>query len=180
MAVEPLLTETAFRQSRFGAMVDQISGPVRDLIAQAESFVESKLDRKLAYQDHVEIVFPTASARKVFLRERPIEAVLSLRSRTTPSAAWSDEDLSGYSIDLVRGVISPCPRGAEVEITYKAGYTASTLPSDLKAAILMQTALFAYQDLKLLNLQSDHRPPGVLYMEDQVDRILKCYRRLVV
>lgn len=180
MAVEPLLTEIAFRQSRFGAMADQINGPVRDIIAQAESFVQSKLDRSLAFQEHVELITLAPTASKVFLRERPIEAVSSLRSRVAAGHAWRDEDLDGYSVDVRRGVVSPSPNAREVEVTYTAGYTATTLPADLKAALLIQTALFAYQDFKLLNLQSDHRPPGVLYMEDQVDRLLKPYRKVVV
>lgn len=203
-----LITEQDFRTSRFGQLADQIDGDLSAVIAQAEAHVEHMLNRRLAEEEYTEVWSVPTWGDKVFVQQRPIVSVTSIQRRASFRNPWQSLDLTafqvwkqqGYVRDLfgwptgvgyvgiTLGTNTPVTAagggvsrigGYEVKIVYTAGYSPQTIPSDLKAAVIIQTALMIYQDLEIFGL-GDSRSPGILYLQEWVDRYLKPYRKLVI
>lgn len=177
MATLRLITEQDFRTSRFGQLADQIEGSLSDVIAQAETHVERKLDRNLSVMTYVENYWPRQDT--LFLKQRPLQEVLQIRRRAYYTNNWTVLPLetfflnhdSGYVRDMRGGYLI----GWQVEVSYIAGY--ETIPDDIKSAVILQTALFAYQDLEIYGV-GDSKAPGIRYMQDDLDMLLKPYTKL--
>lgn len=175
-----LITEQDFRTSRYSQVADQIEGRITDVIAQAETHIERKLDRTLSLATYTELHRPIGST--LFLRNRPVQTVTTVKRRLAHTVAWETltaanfekHSAAGYLLALENNI-----KNYEVEVTYTAGYT--SIPEDIKAAVILQTVVLAYQDLEVYG-SGDAKNPGILYLQDQVHALLKPYmtKRVVV
>lgn len=176
MAVLRLISEQDFRTSRFGQLADQIEGNLSDVIAQAETHIERKLDRKLSVATYTEYFWPNGDT--IFPRNRPITSVTSIRRRAYYTNAWTTLPLATFHVNSESGWVRDLRGGYmvgwQVEITYSAGY--STMPDDIKAAVILQTALFAYQDLEIYGV-GDSKAPGIRYMQDDLNMLIAPYQK---
>jgi len=172
-----LITEQEFRTSRYAQVADQIEGRITDVIAQAEDHVERYLDRRLTVQQYVEYIRPAGDS--LFVRNRPIVAVSQVRRRFYYTDPWYVMDLARFEVFKPQGYVRSLERninnGYEVEVTYTAGY--EVIPNDIKAAVILQTVIFAYQDLEVYGA-GDAKKPGIVYLQDQVEQYLKPYQQL--
>jgi len=175
-----LITEQEFRASRYGQIAEQIEGRLSDIIVQAESHIESLLNRKIAESTYQEIVRPKSDA--IFLRNWPITQITSIEKRKNYQDTWTTVPLSNFELDFngKTGVVlclSDDIADYEVRVTYKAGY--QTIPGDIKAAVILMTAYLAYQDLELYGV-GDGKPPGIMYFQNNIDRLIKPYKRALI
>lgn len=174
MATPRLITEQEFRTSRYAQVADQIEGRISDVIAQAEDYVESFLDRNLTVNTYTELHRP--SGKTVFLRERPIQTVTTIKRRRHYTDVWETLALNSFEIRTAQGFITSFAdniKDFEVEVVYTAGYP--VIPQDIKGAVILQTVVLAYQDLEVYGA-GDSKAPGILYLSDQVKYMLKPYR----
>jgi len=175
MPTPRLITEQEFRSSRYGQVADQVEGRLSDIIVQAEDYIERTLDRTLTVTTYTELHRPRLD--RIFLHQRPIVSLITIRRRTNVRDPWVPLDLTTFELEeqgrigVIRALIDNIA-GYEVEVTYQAGFV--TIPSDLKAAVILQTVIFAYQDLEVYGA-GDGRPPGIRYLQDDVDRLLRPY-----
>lgn len=179
MATPRLITEQDFRTSRYAQVADQIEGRIADVIAQAEDFVEHLLDRRLTVQTYTEFSRPPGES--IFVRHRPIQSVTRIRRRFYYTDPWYEMDVTRFEIASAQGYIrsleNNISKGYEIEVTYTAGYP--TIPADIKAAVILQTVILAYQDLEVYG-SGDSKVPGILYLQGQVNGLLRPYQRLKV
>lgn len=169
-----LITEGDFRSSRYGQLADQIDGRLSDIIEQAESYVESVVDRTLSRETHVEIA--EKGRESVFLRHSPVISVSTVEYRSTHSDTWSPVNPSTYRVLEDLGIIEFDRRldSGDYRVTYDAGY--DPIPAVIKAAVILQTAFFAYQDFEIYG-SGDAKEPGINYIERQVDKYLRPFVR---
>lgn len=174
MATPRLVTVRDFNTSRFSQLADTTTANVSDILARAEAAVERQLARPI-YPTTFTETFQRPSKRNIFLRQRPIIAITSVtRSYSETSSAIA---LTGYTFDKDLGVVGlpSTALGGYITVTYTAGF--SPTPEDIKEAILIQAALFAYQDLEIYG-SGDSKDPGILYMYKDIDRILCPYKQV--
>lgn len=180
MATLRLITESEFRASRYGQVADQVEGSLSDLIAQAEDHLEHVVDRSFASTSHVEILRPKGDL--LFVRHRPIISLTTVKRRFDATYAWYSLDTGDFYIEgsgnegVIRSLLGEVV-DYEVEVTYVSGYAA--IPWDVKAAVILQTVIFAYQDLEVYG-SGDARTPGIVYLQDQVDRYMRPHRKVMV
>lgn len=176
MATTRLITESEFRSSRYGDLADQIDGRLSDVIAQAEDYIEARLNRKFTKQSYTEIL--PATGTKLFMRNRPIVSVEQVQRgyfgsfNETIDLAYFRINGSQTAIELI-GTYAYCPeqwKGFEYRVSYTAGY--ATVPYNVKAAVILQTALLAHTDFKLYG-GDDGKKPSITYINDDIDRLLK-------
>ena len=172
-----LITEGDFRSSRYGQMADQIEGRLSDLIEQAESFVEFEVDRKLYRETYTEMA--EIGQRSLFLAEAPLISVTSIEVRRHGSQdGWQLVDAADYDIYASEGVVELTQvgslNGSQVRVTYEAGY--DPIPAIVKAAVILQTAYFAYQDFEIYG-SGDGKPPGISYIQKEVKQLLAPFKR---
>jgi hypothetical protein len=170
-----LITENNFRQSPYGQMADQIEGRLSDLIAQAENMIEERLGYKVSTASYTE-VFRFPKKTTLFLRHRPIATLTSVKRRLLPTDAWTDLDPTTFYVNAGAGYVEDSLggdqiQGYEVQVIYSAGYALDAVPSSIKQAVIMMTALLAYQDVDVFGGQ-DKNPPSILYMQKEIDRLL--------
>lgn len=174
MATPRLITEQEFRTSRYAQVADQIEGRITDVIVQAEAYIEHMLDRRLTVTSYTELIRP--GGESIFVRHRPIQSVTSIRRRFAFTEPWYVMNLNRFEIfdrqGYIRSLENNISRGYEIEVTYTAGYT--TIPDDVKAAVILQTVILAYQDLEVYG-SGDAKNPGILYLQEQVKALLKPY-----
>lgn len=165
-----LLTEGEFRASRYGSVADQIEGRLSNLIEQAESYIESQIDRVLSVEDYEES--PEIGTVSLFLRQSPIVSVQEVTINGVPV------DPAQYYVEKNMGIIelNSRPRG-RVVVKYKAGY--ETIPPIIKTAVILQTALFAYQDFEMYGT-GDGKPPGITYMQSDINKYIQRFKRKVL
>lgn len=174
MATLRLITEQEFRTSRYAQVADQIEGRISDVIAQAEDHIERVLDRKLKVQSYTELF--TAQGQTLFLRERPVVSLTTVKRRSNYTASWETLSLSMLRLNDKAGFVTALKDGLfrnyEVEVTYTAGF--ASIPEDIKGAVILQTVILAYQDLEVYGA-GDSKNPGVLYLQGQVNGLLRPY-----
>lgn len=171
-----LITELDFRSSRYAQVADQVEGDLSDIIAQAEAYIQRKVDRFIWKQTFIDYLKPLGTT--LFLRSRPIISLTTIETRIG-TGTWTTRALPDFAIDgdgssgmvyYSQGSLA----GLEVRVTYDAGY--EPVPPDVKAAVILQTVIFAYQDLEVYGA-GDSKKPGILYLQDQVNDIIKPYMR---
>lgn len=170
-----LITEQEFRTSRYAQIADQIEGRITDVIAQAEDHVERMLDRKLTVRTYTEY-FKPLSSNTLFLRERPVQSITSIKRRRNYLEAWDTLPLETFQLFAESGYVTCLAeyiKQWEVQVIYTAGY--STVPTDIKGAVILQTVILAYQDLEVYGV-GDSKNPGILYLQNQVNDLIKPYR----
>lgn len=177
MATPELVTVRDYTTSRYAQMAENTEGQLTDILARAETAIQSQLRRRLGVKTYVE-AFRTES-NTLFLLNRPIVSITQIRRRVNALYAWETVDLTYVSLNNANAGYIECLElfssnvvGYEVEVTYTAGF--ATLPEDLKEAILMQAVMFSYQDLEIYG-SGDSRVPGVQYFYDDIARILAPY-----
>lgn len=176
MATLRLITEQEFRTSRYAQVADQIEGRIADVIVQAETHIERTLDRTLSLATYTEVQRPQGST--LFLRNRPVQSVTTIKRRSSHTATWDTLNAAHFELHGAAGYVvalSNNVRNYEVEVTYTAGY--ATIPDDIKAAVILQTVILAYQDLEVYG-SGDAKKPGILYLQEQVEAMLKPYMTL--
>ena len=172
MATPRLVTVRDFNTSRFSQLADTSTANVGDILARAESAIESKLQRPIAPTVFTETFRPQEDT--IYLRKRPVISIDAITRRF--STYGPDIPITNYYLDGTAGYVeSQWFFGMIVSITYTAGF--EQVPEDLKEAILLQAALFAFQDLEIYG-SGDGKPPGVLYMKKDIDDILAPYRQI--
>lgn len=171
MATPKLVSIRDFNTSRYSQLSDTTTANMNDVLARAEVSIESMLKRPLAPTTFTES-FSNVSTSKIFLKYRPLISVTNIQRGisiiSTPVTVYQAQPSQGI-------LTSPYFRGYNVTITYVAGFT--VLPEDLKEAILMQAALFVYQDLEMYGT-GDAKPPGILYIKDEIKELLRPYKQL--
>ena len=162
-----LITEGEFRSSRYGSLADQIEGRLSTLIEQAESYIESRVDRILSATEYTE--YPDVGRVTLFMRQSPIISVEEIRIDGRVI------DPTKYVIESGTGTIQMDyePRG-RVRVKYTAGY--EPIPPIIKAATIQQTAYFAYQDFEIYG-SGDGEPPGIIYFQEEVNKLIAPYKR---
>lgn len=162
-----LITEGEFRSSRYGSLADQIEGRLSTLIEQAESYIESRVDRTLSEKSYTEI--PDVGGYTLFMRHSPIISVEEIRIGDT---IISPDD---YIITEGEGTIELLDKpNSRVIVRYSAGY--DPIPPIIKAATILQTAYFAYQDFEIYG-SGDGKPPGIVYIQQEVDDMIAPFKR---
>lgn len=171
MATPRLVEVRDFNTSRFSQLADTSSANIADILARAEKAIESKLHRPLVATMYTESHRPHGN--KLYLRYRPIILVDSV----TRSSGFLSSVVDNYTVDPNTGILyTPIPQdGYILTVVYKAGF--EEVPEDIKEAILMQAALMAFTDLEIYG-SGDSKEPGILYMRDDIDALLKPYKQL--
>jgi len=170
-----LITEGEFRSSQYGQLADQIEGRLSDIIERAESHIESYVDRKLSRQTYTELA--EVGQRSIFLRELPIISVAKVEMRRASSTPWVEIPATEYTVLNAIGVIDVIDvdlRDAKVRVTYDAGY--DPIPAIIKAATILQTAYFGFQDFEIYG-SGDGKPPGITYIQKDIYRYLEPFVR---
>jgi hypothetical protein len=174
MATPQLVTVRDFSTSPYSQLADNLDTPLTEILARAESAIQTRLRRKLGVTAYTERFRATSST--IFTKHRPIVSVTLLRVRWGKSFPWETLDTSDLLIESEPGYIESdvALRGREIELTYTAGY--AELPEVLRQAILMQAVMFAYQDLEVYG-SGDGRTPGILYMNDHIDSLIAPFKQ---
>ena len=177
MATPEIVSVRDYATSRYAQVADNTEGSLSDILARAETTIQTRLGRRLPVTTYVER-WKTQS-NTLFVKNRPIVSVTQIRRRPNPVYGWELINLSYVTInDAGPGYIECYPyyqssvAGYEVEVTYTAGY--AVIPEDLKEAIIMQAVMFSYQDLEVYG-SGDSKAPGVQYFYEDIDRIIKKY-----
>ena len=175
MAIPQLVTVRDFTTSRYAQIAENTEGQLTDILARAETAIQSRLGRRLLLQAYTESF--RAKYQGFFVKHRPIVSVQQIRRRINVTYAWEIIAAPQISIDAGPGYVESIDpiRGYEIEVTYTAGYALAELPEDIKEAILMQAVLFSFQDLEIYGT-GDAKAPGILYFHEDIDRILKPYK----
>lgn len=178
MATPTLVSVRDYTTSRYAQMAENTDGQLTDILARAETAIQTQLGRTWGVRTYVE-QFRTET-NVMFLMNRPIQSVTQIRRRLNIIFPWYTIDLTYVSLNnAASGYLESYPyfsgyvAGYEVEVTYTAGYP--TLPEDLKEAILMQAVLFSYQDLEIYG-SGDSHSPGILYFWQDIARIIDRYK----
>lgn len=182
MATLHIIVENQFRVSRFAQLADQVDGDLSEIIAQAEDFIERGLGRRFDEQVYVDISWVPVTSNTVFLEQRPITAVTAISRRPWHGAEWAALDTDDFRTYDKEGYLiadGVDVAGYEVMTTYTAGYSVANMPPSLQAAVIMQTALLIYQDLEIYGV-GDSKKPGILYLQDMVDRYILPFKRMVL
>lgn len=171
MAVPTLVTIRDFNTSRYAQLVEDLETPLGDILARAEAAVQSRIGFSLLPTSYTETWI--ADGQTLFVRRRPIVTVTSIKRRANVLFSWETIDSSYYRIESAPGYITVAKevRGYEIEVVYTAGIT--TLPEDVREAILMQAVLFSAQDFEVYGSGDSRQPGYVKYMQDQIESILK-------
>lgn len=191
-----LISNTEFTSSPYGGLADNIDN-LSGVVARAEAAIERKAGRTFGVTQYEEIVRPVLSPMKeqttFFVKNRPIQSVVQITHRRNSLYAWTVVDPGLYIVEADPGyitsymaqwfLINPSGQmsmsldqfgGWEVDIIYTAGLP--TIPDDIKEAVFMQVVLFAYQDTQMY-ARTDDRPPGIRYMIQDIEDIVKYYRQ---
>lgn len=173
MATPQIVTVRDFTTSRYAQLAENTEGQLTDILARAEEVVQSFLGRDLKETTYTEVMRP--SSQTFFVKNRPITSVTSIKRRPNILFSWDLMDLSRVVVENGPGyVTSYLPiTNYDVEIVYSAGFV--TIPEDIKEAIIMQAVLLSFQDLEVYGA-GDARAPGILYMIQDVERILRPYK----
>lgn len=171
MATPRIVTVRDFNTSRFSQLADTSTANIADILARAEKAIESELNRPLAPTSFSERFHPTTNT--IYLRNRPIIAVQSVLRGYNDTIVSSP--LTSYYLNSDLGYLeSTAFEGYVVDVTYTAGFV--EVPEDLKEAILIQAAYFAFQDLEIYG-SGDAKSPGILYLKEDIKDILRPYRQ---
>lgn len=171
MASPRLVNVRDFNTSRFSQLADTSTANISDILARAERAIESKLKRPILPTTYTESHRPHGT--KLYLRYRPIMSVTAVSRSSGPFITA----ITDYRIEINTGILHlPLPmNGYIITVEYTAGFT--EVPEDIKEAILMQAALMAFTDLEIYG-SGDAKEPGILYMRDDIDDLLKPYKLL--
>ncbi len=160
---------------------------IDDVISEAESDIGAKLEAVTA-----EVVYLNGGKRTLYLPHLNISNVSVWQDS---DREWADEDLLDsdyYSVYVERGKIQRNTSTAiftkgnkVVKVQYDGGYSSSTLPKDLKRALIKQIA-FSFRRRKDLGLQSVSYPDGSINRFatgewlPEVEKVLERYRRMAL
>lgn len=191
-----LISNQEFTNSPYGAIADNVDN-LTGIVARAEAAIERKAGRSFSVNTYTEYVRPEFKIfngqTTFFVKNRPIQSVIQIRHRRNSLYDWTVVDPGLYWIESDPGYITSNTAqwflvhdnvaqtqwldqfgGWEVEITYTAGLP--TIPDDIKEAVFMQVVLFAYQDTQMY-ARTDDRAPGIRYLKDDIEDIVKYYRQ---
>lgn len=173
MAVPRLVTIRDFNTSVYAQLADTSTANISDVLASAEQAIERKVGRPLAPTTFTEYFTPQSN--KLYLKHRPVISVTSITRAYVQGAVPTN--VTSFVVNNAEGtILSATPLiGYFVTVVYTAGFTET--PADIKQAILMQAAMFAFQDLEFYG-SGDAKAPGILYVEDQINALLKPYQQL--
>lgn len=175
MATPVLLTTRDFTTSRYAQVAENTAGNLSDILARAEQAIQSRLGRNLLDQPYVEVF--RATSQTLFVKNRPITTLTSIRRRPSIWSAWADVPLSRIMTFPSEGYfeVYESVQGFDVEVSYSAGWTVATLPENVKEAIIMQAVLLSYQDLEVYGV-GDAKEPGINYFHRDIDRLLEFHK----
>jgi hypothetical protein len=175
MATPQLVSVRDFTTSRYAQIAENTEGQLTDILARAEEHIQGRLGRRLLTNTWIE--FFRAKSQILFVRNRPITSVTSIRRRSSPFYSWVTVPIDLIHVEAEAGYVE-CVEpvaGYYVEVTYTAGYPSEAIPEDIKEAILMQAVLFSFQDLEVYG-SGDAKAPGIQYFHSDIDRILRFHR----
>lgn len=172
MATPTIVSVRDFTSSRYAQLGEDLN--LNDVLSRAESVVQAYLRYNIQRTEYVEIWRPTSQI--TFTKQRPILEVSQIRRRFNRLGTWSVLDPLTYTIESAPGyIIFDAPvRGYEIEVTYDAGY--DPVPEGIKEAIIMQAVLLSFTDIEVYGA-GDAKQPGILYMQEDIQRMLEPYRR---
>jgi len=174
MATPQLVTVRDFTSSRYAQLAEAAEGVnLGDVLARAEATLQAQMGRAIKNTQYTETF--RAQSQTLFVKQRPITSVVSLRRRASILSAWQTIDLSRVRFESGPGYLEiyDSVRGYDVEITYMAGYTST--PEDIKEAVLTQAVLLTFQDLEIYG-SGDAKAPGILYVQKDIERLIAPYR----
>lgn len=173
MATPRIVSVRDFNTSRFSQLAETSDANIGDILARAEAAIESRLQRPIVPTQYTEVYRPASAT--IYLRRRP---VISVDTFTRSYAIGSLPIVVGnYTVDNDAGIIQTNGLiiGSIVTVTYTAGF--ENTPEDIKEAILMQAALFTFQDLEIYG-SGDAKEPGIMYMHRDIQRLLEPYKQI--
>lgn len=172
MATPRLVTVRDFNTSRFAQLAETTDANISDILARAEAAIESSLRRPIAPTVFTEHFTPQSDI--IYVSFRPIIEVTTV-TRAYRRFGAQTPITSGYEVHAASGYIEfDIPvQGYNIEITYEAGF--DPIPEDIKEAIMIKAALFAYADLEFYG-SGDAKAPGILYLNDDIKELLEPYR----
>lgn len=175
MATPRLISVRDFNTSRFAQLADTSAANISDIIARAETAIESQLKRPILPTTYTERYRPHSAI--IYLEKRPLLSVTSVMRGLRPNALNITVVPQLYYINKERGTLEfeTSLTGYIVDITYVAGFT--TVPEDIKEAMLLKAALFAFTDLEVYG-SGDAKEPGILYMNRDIDNLLMPYKQM--
>jgi hypothetical protein len=174
MATPQLVSLDELTQSQYAQLIESNADlDPESVLVKAEAAIESRLGRRISVASYTERF--RAEGQTVWVRNRPVITVTALKRRIRVNDSWSVLDHSLLEIESGPGYFTSYDpiKGYQIEVTYSAGYT--DIPEDIKEAVIMQTVLFSYQDLEVYG-SGDARSPGILYFNQDIDRLLAPYR----
>lgn len=174
MADPQLVTVEELTSSQYAQMIE--SNPdlqPEDVLVKAEAAIQARVGRRIFVSPYTERF--RAQGQTVWVRNRPIVTITSFKRRWSILDAWTVIDPTRLEVESDAGYLTAIDaiKGYQLEVAYTAGYT--TIPEDIKAAVIMQAVLFSYQDLEVYG-SGDSREPGILYFNQDIDRLLAPYR----
>lgn len=175
MATPQVVTLRDFTTSRYSQLVENIDTPLNDILARAEAAIQSRIGMSLVPTTYTETW--RTSSQTLFVLRRPIVSVTSVKRRANLLFGWETLNLARTRFEPDAGyieVLYDTVKNYEVEVVYQAGM--ASIPEDIREAILMQAVLFSFQDLEVYGT-GDARSPGIMYMDADIDRILRPYKR---
>jgi hypothetical protein len=173
MATPRILTVRDFNTSRFAQLADTSTANIGDILARAESAIEAKMKRPIVPTTFTERFRPTTNT--IYLRNRPVISVQSVNRGYSPASVTVP--VLDYYVNGTSGIIefNSLVIGFVVDVAYTAGF--AIIPEDLKEAILIQAAYFAFQDLEIYG-SGDAKSPGILYLLDDIKSLIAPYRQI--
>ena len=174
MATPQLVTLDELTQSQYAQLIESNADlDPESVLVKAEAAIQARIGRSIALTSYTERF--RASGQTVWVRNRPINTITALKRRYRVTDAWTILDPEQVEIESGPGYFTAYTpiKGYQIEVTYSAGYT--VVPEDIKEAVIMQTVLFSYQDLEVYG-SGDARAPGILYFNQDIDRLLAPYR----
>ncbi len=169
-----LITIQEFATSVYADIADQVDN-IESIINQAEIHIQNELGRTFAVTSYDEIHYPRNT--KIFLKERPITAVTSVQKRLRYDDAWETVSPSGLRTNNETGIVTSLEdnlQGYEVRVVYTAGY--SIVPADIKAAVIYQTVVLAFQDFEVYGA-GDGKEPAIKHLKVTIDELLCPYKQ---
>ena len=175
MADPRLVTVNDFTSSIYADLADQTDVLLTDVLVAAEDDVERAIGYPIKRASYTESY--RAKSQTLFLRNRPIASVTSVKRRPTPTSTWSTLPITSYTVETGPAYVEVgtyAITGWFVEVTYLAGFV--IIPADIKTAIITQAALnlSGATDLELYGA-GDSKEPGTAYMGRQIARLLYPY-----
>lgn len=172
-----IVTVAEVTESQFTQLFDQFEGNLEDVIQAAEEYVIAYLRWNPLSSTRIEIVPITGNT--IFFKDYPVTELTSFEVSYGFNGPWTTVATDTYYTNLETGYIKPYSFGTSryARITYERGY--ASVPSAIKQAIIMKTALLVSPDYEIFG-SGDSKEPGLGHYEKTLMDLLAPFRRRAI